>query len=174
MCSSADSSKCTKGSGDNPLCNGFNFDNPDPGCCCNSDGCDCSAEFNWILSACQGQGCGGYSSQTATQKYKDKGSQVVVNYIASYQYDSTNKQWNILDSSSFNTDGRYPSFDLVKPFGGLSNISQAWLSPQPGGAADWTWGYYPAGVKGIEPPGLPLSSLNTTDVSIEHMVLQYT
>jgi len=28
------------------------------------------------------------------------------------------------------------------------------MQPQPGGAAAWSWGYYPAGVKGVGPPGM--------------------
>lgn len=42
----------------------------------------------------------------------------------------------------------------MKPYGGMSNMDDAWLSPQPGGSADWTWGYYPAGVEGVGPPGI--------------------
>eukprot|EP01084_Bolivina_argentea_P276042 470897_1 len=154
ICNSAIESQCKSGntSEANELCTGFNFSNPDPGCCCNLPGCSCQAEFNWIIGTCQGIGCGAYSQQNATQKYKDLGSQVVVNYIASYIYDNSSQQWHIMDSSSFNTDAKYPPFDLVKPYGGLTNISEAWISPQPGGAAAWTWGYYPAGVKGIGPP----------------------
>ena len=28
------------------------------------------------------------------------------------------------------------------------------MQPQPGGAAAWTWGFYPAGVRGVGPPGM--------------------
>ncbi len=36
--------------------------------------------------------------------------------------------------SSFNTDGRFPTFDLMQPYGGIANRSEAWLAPQPGGS----------------------------------------
>ena len=77
--------------------------------------------------------------------------QLIVNYVASYQWSSAAKNWQIVKDSSFNTDGSRPEFDCVKPNGGLDK-SLAWMQPQPGGAAAWTWGYYPAGVKGVGPP----------------------
>lgn len=79
------------------------------------------------------------------------GSDLVVNYVASYQWNKANRKWEIVKDSSFNTDGSRPTIDSAKPNGGLHN-SQAWMQPQPGGAADWTWGYYPAGVRGVGPP----------------------
>ena len=59
----------------------------------------------------------------------------------------------MVKDSSFNTDGSRRPYDVVKPNGGLGR-AKAWLQPQPGGAAAWTWGYYPAGVKGAGPPGM--------------------
>ena len=50
--------------------------------------------------------------------------------------------------SSFNTNGSAPPYDLMKRFGGLTE-EDAWLAPNPGGAASWGLGYYPAGVKGV-------------------------
>ena len=50
--------------------------------------------------------------------------------------------------SSFNTNGSAPPYNLMKRFGGLTE-DDAWLAPNPGGAASWGLGYYPAGVKGV-------------------------
>ena len=36
----------------------------------------------------------------------------------------------------------------MKRLGGLTE-EDAWLAPNPGGAASWGLGYYPAGVKGV-------------------------
>lgn len=84
--------------------------------------------------------------------YYDEGTHAVVNYIASYQFDATARVWRIVEESSFNTDGSRGAFDMMKPFGGLSE-ADAWLAPQPGGAVFWSLGYYPTGVKGVGPPG---------------------
>ena len=85
---------------------------------------------------------------SATQGYRNVGSQLIVKYVASYQWSITAKNWQIVKDSSFNTDGSRQEFDCAKPNGGLDK-SLAWMQPQPGGAAAWTWGYYPAGVKGV-------------------------
>ncbi len=50
------------------------------------------------------------------------------------QFDVGIQQWRMQPESSFNTDGRYPTFDLMQPYGGLANRSEAWLAPQPGGS----------------------------------------
>ena len=142
---------CTTANGSNPLCT--NFTPITLGCCCPLDGCWTPPYFNWIIGVCKGSGCGNYRGTPATQMYKDVGSQLIVNYVASYQWNSTTTNWQIVEDSSFNTDGSRPEFDCVEPNGGL-NKSLAWMQPQPGGAADWTWGYYPAGVKGVGPPGM--------------------
>ena len=142
---------CTPGSGNNPLCYNFNPTTPQFGCCCPSDGCWTSPNFNWILGVCKGSGCGAYDNAPATQTYKNAGSELIVNYVASYQWNGQN--WQLVPDSSFNTDGSGPAFDTMKPNGGM-NKSQAWMQPQPGGSAAWTWGYYPAGVKGVGPPGI--------------------
>ena len=140
--------QCTKGTGPNPLCASDNK------CCCPKDGCWTPPFFNWIIAACKGSGCGGYVNNEATQEFKDMGTNLLVNYVATYQWNSSTKEWNLLPDSSFNTDGSRPPMDVVKPNGGLNNAEEAWLKPQPGGAAAWTWGYYPAGVKGAGPPGM--------------------
>lgn len=87
----------------------------------------------------------------AIQGYRNVGSQLIVNYVASHQWSITAKNWQIVKDSSFNTDGSRPEFDCAKPNGGLDK-SLVRMQPQPGRAAAWTWGYYPAGVKGV---GLP-------------------
>ena len=56
--------------------------------------------------------------------------------------------WQMQPESSFNTDGRFPTYDLMRAYGGL-DPSQAWLAPQPGGSVYWSLGYYPAGVRGV-------------------------
>ena len=147
------SPNCVRGSGSTDLCYNLNPTSPQMGCCCPRDGCWTPPYFNWIVSACKGNGCGNYYGTPATQRYKDAGSDLIVNYVASYQWNRRSRKWQIVKDSSFNTDGSKPAFDCAKPNGGLGKY-QAWMQPQPGGAAAWTWGYYPAGVKGIGPPGM--------------------
>ena len=144
------SPNCVQGSND--LCH-FDSASPQMGCCCPRDGCWTPPYFNWIISTCRGSGCGNYYGTPDTQKYKNYGSDLVVNYAASYQWNEASKVWQIVGDSSFNTDGSRPAFDCTKPNGGLYN-SWAWMQPQPGGAAAWSWGYYPAGVRGVGPPGM--------------------
>jgi hypothetical protein len=50
------------------------------------------------------------------------------------QFDVGSQQWRIQPESSFNTDGRFPTFNLMQPYGGLANRSEAWLAPQPAGS----------------------------------------
>lgn len=146
------SSSCTEGN-KNSLCDKLDPATPQFGCCCPRDGCWTPPNFNWILATCKGSGCGGYGSTYDTRKYKDAGSQLLVNYVASYQWNSTSKTWSMVRDSSFNTDGSRPSIDCTRGDGGLKPGAAPWMHPQPGGAAAWTWGYYPAGVKGVGPPG---------------------
>lgn len=144
---------CSPGVGTNPLCSWFDPTSPQLGCCCPADGCWTPPYFNWIIGACKGSGCGAYYGAPATQQFKDAGTQLVINYVATYQWSSTERVWGLVGDSSYNTDGSRPSYDAAKPNGGLTP-GEAWLQPQPGGAADWTWGYYPAGVQGAGPPGM--------------------
>ena len=135
--------------------------------------------FNWIVGVCKGTGCAcgtstgkscgnGKCSNTCTGPtvsccfgndmtpivpYYDEGTHAKINYIAAYQFDATAKAWSLQPDSSFNTDGRYPTFDMMKPYGGLTP-DQAWLAPQPGGSVYWSLGYYPTGVRGIGAPGV--------------------
>lgn len=172
------SSGCIEGSGNNPLCS-LNSTSP---CCCPKNGCYTEPLFNWIIGVCKGAGCAcgnskskscapqnrtNQCSDTCTgetvpccfgndvsklQPYYDEGTHAKINYIASYQFNTSLNQWQIQEESSFNTDGKYPTYDLLQPYGGLSP-DQAWLAPQPGGSVFWSLGYYPAGVKGVGPPG---------------------
>jgi hypothetical protein len=170
---------CEPGTGDNPLC--MNLDAGTP-CCCPKAGCWVEPRFNWIVGVCKGAGCacGGASAPscapqnrtdrcaadctgpvvpccfgadvTDLQPYYDEGTHAKVNYIAAYQFDAAAGQWVMQPESSFNTNGSLPTFDMMKPFGGLPP-TQAWLAPQPGGSVFWSLGYYPAGVRGVGPPG---------------------
>lgn len=142
-------SSCVTGN-QQSLCN-LNVGSPQIGCCCPLEGCWTPPNFNWILATCKGSGCGSYDGAPSTQKFKNMGSDLLVNYVASYQWDSATKMWEMAKDSSFNTDGANPAFDGAKGNGGLKG---AWMQPQPGGAAAWTWGYYPAGVPGVGPPGM--------------------
>ena len=123
------------------------------GCCCPLNGCWTPPYYNWIIGICKGDGCGGYAGAPDTQSFKNAGSDMIVNYVASYQWDKGSKKWMLDKPSSFNTDGSKQPYDTIKPNGGLSE-DDAWMQPQPGGAAAWTWGFYPAGVRGVGPPGM--------------------
>eukprot|EP01006_Ploeotia_vitrea_P032488 TRINITY_DN64691_c0_g2_i1.p1 TRINITY_DN64691_c0_g2~~TRINITY_DN64691_c0_g2_i1.p1 ORF type:complete len:539 (-),score=42.77 TRINITY_DN64691_c0_g2_i1:87-1595(-) len=123
------------------------------GCCCPTEGCWTEPRFNWILSACQGFNCGFYSKVPEIQKFKQNGTDVVVNYVAAYQWEVETATWVMQRESSFNTDGKFPPYDLLKPNGGLSP-EEAWMAPQPGGSAWWGWGYYPGGAAGVGAPGM--------------------
>ena len=83
------------------------------------------------------------------QKFFDIGTQAVLNYWAAYNFNNATRKWEIQAESSFNTDGSRPPYNLTAAYGGIADHSQAWLAPQPGGAAFWSDGYYPAGVKGV-------------------------
>ena len=93
--------------------------------------------------------------------YYEEGTHALVNYIASYQWDPVRSEWALVPDSSFNTDGSRPAYDMLKLYGGLSE-EEAWLAPQPGGSVFWSLGYYPAGVKGVGPPGI-MFVLSTED-----------
>eukprot|EP01006_Ploeotia_vitrea_P004675 TRINITY_DN115161_c0_g1_i1.p1 TRINITY_DN115161_c0_g1~~TRINITY_DN115161_c0_g1_i1.p1 ORF type:complete len:533 (+),score=43.22 TRINITY_DN115161_c0_g1_i1:62-1660(+) len=149
------SGKCTPGAGGNPLCKEFD-PTKELGCCCPAAGCYVTPEFNWIISTCQGRGCGDYFSPEASElrQFKDHGSELVINYVATYQYDPVHKHWVMLKDSSYNTDASKKPFHASQPNGGFPSAEDAWLQPQPGGAASWSWGYYPAGVSGAKPPGM--------------------
>ena len=143
---------CTTGSGRNPLCH-FDATSPTFGCCCPQEDCWSPPHFNWIIGVCKGRTCGGYNNAPSTKKYKNTGTNLIVNYAATYQWNTQRRVWEIQPESSFNTDGSRPAFDTIKPNGG-HNGSAAWMQPQPGGASAWSWGYYPAGVRGAGPPGM--------------------
>lgn len=166
---------CVEGQGDNPLCMNLSAANP---CCCAKKGCAAAPRFNQIIGVCRGEGCACGSSSAPScgggrcdasckgetvrccfgndvsdlVQYYDAGSEVTLNYMAAYQFNNETRMWEIQKESSFNTDGSRPSYDLMKGFGGLSK-AEAWLAPQPGGAVFWSLGYYPAGVRGVGPPG---------------------
>lgn len=170
------STGCVTGSGGNPVCNGLNATNP---CCCAKQGCYVQPLFNWIIGVCKNNSCACGSSTAPScgngkcggscngasvpccfgndvsplVPFYSQGSHVKLNYIASYQFDSSAKVWRIQQESAFNTDAKYGVYDLMLQYGGLGK-SNAWLAPQPGGSVYWSVGYYPAGVKGVGPPGV--------------------
>eukprot|EP00727_Mastigamoeba_balamuthi_P011643 m51a1_g7100 hypothetical protein (522) ;mRNA; r:49131-51303 len=119
------------------------------GCCCPAEGCYVEPRFNWILSACQGAQCGAPAVNVA---HKQRGTRLVVNYVAAYQFDASTGFWALDAPSSFNTDGSRAAYDAIQPDGG--NLTRPWMQPQPGGASAWAWGYYPAGVRGVGAPGM--------------------
>ncbi len=125
------------------------------GVCRPLEGCFITPEFNWIIGACQGSNCGDYSDSTAKnlRRYKNRGTRAILNYVAAYRFDADQKIWVLEAPSSFNTDGAKGAYDLIQPWGGLGQ-DDAWLSPQPGGAGGWGWGYYPAGVEGLGAPAM--------------------
>jgi hypothetical protein len=163
-----------------PICQvGLSDETP---CCCPAAGCTVTPQFNWIVGVCRGAGCAcsnftsrscepdgkpgtcadGCSGEsvpccfgndvTPLQPYYAEGTHAVINYVAAYQFDAAAGAWALVPDSSFNTDGRYPAFDMMQPNGGLPP-ALAWLAPQPGGSVFWSVGYYPAGVAGVGPPG---------------------
>jgi hypothetical protein len=171
----------------NPVCQvGLSDATP---CCCPKAGCSVEPAFNWVIGVCKGAGCacsnysapscGAGSGRCSTAcagpvvpccfdndvsplvPFYEEGTHARINYVASYQFNATSARWDIAPASSFNTDGRFPAFDLMRPFGGLAP-AQAWLAPQPGGSVFWSVGYYPAGVPGVGPPGA-LFVLSTED-----------
>lgn len=43
----------------------------------------------------------------------------VINYIAAYTFNTSTATWAIDATSSFNTDARFPAYDLMQPYGGI-------------------------------------------------------
>jgi hypothetical protein len=43
----------------------------------------------------------------------------VINYIAAYTFNTFTATWTIDATSSFNTDARFPAYDLMQPYGGI-------------------------------------------------------
>ena len=187
-CGTASNTACVPGqpADGNPLCSGkLSASKP---CCCPKEGCYAVPSFNQIIGVCQGAGCAcGGSSATAPScgngqcsskcsgpqvaccfgndvsalvPYYNAGSQVVLSYMATYQFDTAAGVWRILPNSSFNTDARFGAYDLMQPFGGLPE-ADAWLAPQPGGSAYWSLGYYAAGVPGAGHDGGVMFVLGT-------------
>ena len=89
----------------------------------------CLSVPEWIVGACKGSGCGKYDGAPDIQKYEDSGSDLLVDYVASYQWNKTSKNWQIVKDSSFNADGSKSAFDCAKPSGGLDE-ADAWIHPQ--------------------------------------------
>ena len=141
-----------------------------------SGGCHVLPKFNWIIGVCQGITCNGhyYTKNDDSDKefvnpnnlkpYKDLGTQLKLNYIASYNFHPTTKKWVIAGDSSFNTDGSRNAYDTIQAHGGLDppdpnklnkknkdSKNQPWLAPMPGGSAEWGAGFYPIYAEGLGP-----------------------
>lgn len=135
---------------------GKNFPNV---CCVANAGSRPPARFNWVLSTCRGkgatnQGCPPdfHSPSESVKNAKDAGTELIVNYVAAYQYDPGTKSWRLQPDSSFNTNGSMPACDVTKQNCGAASPDGNWLpGPLPGGAAFWRWGFYPAGSRGVGP-----------------------
>jgi hypothetical protein len=173
---------CEPGAGENPLCHDLSESNPCccplDGCyasplfntvigVCKGDACACGSTRTTAPS-CAPQGHAGRCDGSCTGEsvaccfgndvsglvpFWDTGSEVVLNYLASFQFDNTTRRWELQPESSFNTNASRPPHDLMQQYGGIG-ADQAWLAPQPGGSAFWGLGYYPAGVRGV---GVPAS-----------------
>jgi hypothetical protein len=103
-------------------------------------------KWNWIIGTCKGKNCGNPQSYNAYKEAKNHGTDLIVNYVGSYQYDPQTNNWICQQDSSFNMDGKYPAQDIMKN-------EQNWLpGPLPGGSANWGEGYYPAGRSGVGAP----------------------
>ena len=107
-------------------------------------------KWNWIIGTCKGKSCKGVNFGTYYDEYytneKNHGTDLIVNYVGSYQYDQATNTWVCQQDSSFNMDGKHPPQDIMKN-------NQNWLpGPLPGGSANWGAGYYPAGRSGVGAP----------------------
>ena len=112
----------------------------------NNPGCYVQPRFNWIIGACQGSSCNGNYNVKSLQKYKNIGSQLIINYIASYNFDTFDNKWKMDIESSFNVDGLFEPFHTMK-----ARNKDAWLNVQVGGSVQWGWGFHPTGVSGLGP-----------------------
>lgn len=184
------STQCMIGEGvDNPVCHGLTPTQP---CCCPKVGCAVTPHYNFVIGVCKGPSCACGSTKTTAPScgagsgrcdskcsgppvaccfgtdvtplvpYYEEGTHAKINYLAAYNFNPSTNQWEIDQPSSFNTDAKFPTYDLMKAYGGLPE-EQAWLAPQPGGSVFWSLGYYPAGVKGVGGQGGVMFVMSTED-----------
>jgi len=117
-------------------------------CCQSQEGCRPKGLFNWIIGTCNGDVSGNICGANPNK------SQMIVNYVGSYQYDPDKHKFICQQDSSFNMDGRHSPYDTSKLYGGLGK-GKNWLpGPLPGGAANWRQGFYPAGRTGVGAPAM--------------------
>lgn len=140
-------------------------DNPRGNPAIKNPGCYVEPKFNWIIGACQGSSCNGVYEDvydgdgkllvntTGVREYKNIGSQLLINYVAAFNYDKESAEWVMAADSSFNVNGEKPAYDAMKAYGGM-NKSDAWLVPQVGGSVQWGWGFHPIGAEGLGPLAL--------------------
>lgn len=120
-------------------------------CCQSVEGCRPKGLFNWIIGTCNGD-VGKANGICDASPYK---SQMIINYVGSYEYDESIGKFVCQQESSFNMDGRHAPYDTSKVYGGLGGKDKSWLpGPLPGGAANWKQGFYPAGCKGVGAPAM--------------------
>lgn len=142
------------------------------------DYCRASARFNWIIATCtvtepinettiklnqdalasvppKPIGGGG------TCDLNPHSSEMIVNYVGSFQYDKEKDAFVAQEDSCFNIDGFYDSYNTSRRYGGLSKDkppsekSFAWLpGPFNNSAANWRTAYYPAGKSGVSAPAM--------------------
>jgi hypothetical protein len=118
-------------------------------CCKSPENCKPTGKFNWIIGTCLKE-----SPKQESCNINPNKSEIIVNYVGSYQYDSNKKMFICQQDSSFNMDGKHQPYNCAKVYGGLDKNS-SWLpGPLPGGAANWNQGYYPAGRSGVGAPGM--------------------
>ena len=119
-------------------------------CCQSPEGCRPKGLFNWIIGTCNGP----VGAAKGTCETNPNPSQMIVNYVGSYQYDPARHRFVCQQESSFNMDGRHPPYDTSKLYGGLGRGNNWLPGPLPGGAANWRQGYYPAGRPGVGAPAM--------------------
>lgn len=115
-------------------------------CCMSVEGCRPKGLFNWIIGTCNNRKAG-----CSISPYK---SQMIINYVGSYQWDTNKNMFICQQESSFNMDGQHKPYDTSKVYGGLGKGNNWLPGPLPGGAANWDEGFYPAGRKGVGAPAM--------------------
>jgi len=119
-------------------------------CCQSPEGCRPKGLFNWILGTCNGP----VGAPSGICDANPNPSQMIVNYVGSYQYDPSKRLFVCQQASSFNMDGAHAPYDTSKAYGGLGKGNNWLPGPLPGGASNWKQGFYPAGRPGVGAPAM--------------------
>ena len=132
--------------------------------CCTVTDCLPTGRFNWILATClnpstQDTLCGCSSSKS--DSWEPITSDIIVNYVGTYQYNMDKSCFELVKDSSFNCNGTNDPWDPSNSSvqenwcKGGNETNGSWMpGPNPGGAANWGEGYYPAGRTGAGPPAM--------------------